>query len=95
MAQHFEMESPERVPRRAGAHDTARINAPRWFVRDVRIMRYDDLCAMFALCDCLVVLDDDVRQELGPYAMWQHDHSFAATSEKGECAGTLCYDYVR
>ena len=50
---------------------------------------------MFALCECLVVLDDDVRQELGPYAMWQHDHSFAATSEKGECAGTLCYDYVR
>ena len=45
-------------------------------------------------CGIWLFFTDFVGQELGPYAMWQHHHTYAAAGRGGE-DGTMCSDVVR
>ena len=45
-------------------------------------------------CETWLIFTDFVGQELGPYAMWQHHHTYAAAGRGGE-EGTVCSDVVR
>ncbi len=43
--------------------------------------------------EVVLILFFAVHQELGPYAVWQHHHTY--TAAVGEGGGTICSDVVR